>query len=487
MVSTASQVQCRPSALVLIACAVAIAVAVTLVNSIQPAAASAQATGDVVYEGARLITGDGSAAIENGVIVVRSGVIDAVGASGSVTLPPGARRVDLRGKTVMPMLVNVHGHIGYMKGATTGKQHYSRDNVLDHLRRYAYYGVGAFQSLGTDRDGLELHIRDEQRAGTLTDPDLALLFTANQGIVAPTPGSVNGGPFFAVDVVLEANSPDHGRQLVRTVAARKPDIIKLWVDDRNGTKKKLTPDVYRAIIDEAHALGLRTVAHVYYLDDAKDLVRAGIDGLAHMVRAAPGVDTELARMMKARHVFACSTLSIQKGVPDGPGWLDDPALAESVRPEVIAQWKAEIAKATPEAVAQARAGYAMLERSLKLLVDAGARVTLCGDTGLNSQTPGFTEHRELEAMAQAGMPPLEVIRAATQVGAAILGLTDRGTLAPGKRADFVVLDANPLERMANSRRISAVYRAGVAIDRAALRARWTGAPPAAGPGIGQPR
>jgi imidazolonepropionase-like amidohydrolase len=385
------------------------------------------------------------------------------------------------------MLVNVHGHIGYMKGATTGKEHYSRENVLDHLRRSAYYGVGAFQSLGTERDGLELQIRDEQRAGTLSAPDLALLLTANQGFVAPTPGSVNGGPFFAVDVVHEATGPDQARQLVRTVAARTPDIIKLWVDDRNGTKKKLTPDVYRAIIDEAHRLGLRTVAHVYYLEDAKDLVRAGIDGFAHMVRAAPGVDAELARTMKARDVFACSTMSIQKAVQDGAAWLDDPALAESVRPEAIAQWKAEIAKAKPEAVAQARAGYAILERSLNVLVAAGVRVTLCGDTGLLRQTPGFTEHRELEAMAQAGMEPLEVIRAATQVGAAILGLTDRGTLAPGKRADFVVLDANPLERMANSRRISAVYHGGVAVDRAALRARWTGAAPAVGTGIGQPR
>ena len=144
-------------------------------------------------------------------------------------------------------------------------------------------------------------------------------------------------------------------------------------------------------------------------------------------------------------------------------------------------------KATPQAVAQAKAGYAMLERSLMVLVGAGVRVTLCGDTGLNSQTPGFTEHRELEAMAQAGMPPLEVIRAATQVAAGILGLTDRGTLARGKRADFVVLDANPLERMANSRRISAVYHGGIAIDRAALRARWTGAQQAVRAGADQPR
>ena len=188
----------------------------------------------------------------------------------------------------MPMIVNVHGHVGYMKGATTGKEHFSRENVLDHLRRYLYYGVGAIQSLGTDRDGVEMAIRDEQRAGTLKDPGLALLFTAANGIVAPTPGSVNGGPFFATDVVQEAASPDDARRYVQALAARKPDIVKLWVDDRNGTKTKMTPDVYRAIINEAHQQGLRAVAHVYYLEDAKDLVHSGVDGFAHMVRAETG-------------------------------------------------------------------------------------------------------------------------------------------------------------------------------------------------------
>lgn len=435
-----------------------------------PAPPSAAQAGLTAFEGARLIRGDGSAAIDDAVLLVRDGVVTASGSRRDVTVPAGAARVDLTGRTVMPLLVNVHGHIGYMRGATTERGHYSRDNVLDHLRRFTYYGIGAFQELGTDRDDVEIRIRDEQRAGTLNDPALAWLFTAGNGIVAPTPGSTNGGPAFGTDVVHEAATPEQARAAVQALAAKKADIVKLWVDDRNGTKVKLAPPVYEAAIEEAHARGLRAVAHVFYLDDAKNLVRSGVDGLAHMVRAEPGVDDELVALMKARDVFACSTMSIQKPLVDGPAWLDDPALAETVRPEVIAEWKAGIAKAAPEAVTRAKETYARLERSMKRLHDGGAKVVLCGDTGLNSQVPGFTEHRELEAIARAGVPPLEAIRAATATGASVLRLDDRGTLANGKRADFLVLTANPLDDIANSRRIAAVYKAGVAIDREALRA-----------------
>ena len=344
--------------------------------------------------------------------------------------------------------------------------------MVDHLKRYTYYGVGVVQSLGIDRDGVEIAIRDE-RGGTLADPELAVLLSAANGIVVPTPGSVNGGPFFATDVVHEASDADDARAYVRSIAASKPDIVKIWVDDRNGTKSKMPPEIYRAIIDEAHAQGLRVIAHVYYLDDAKDLVRSGVDGLAHMVRAEPGVDDELVQLIKVNDVFACATMSLQKGIVDGPSWLDDPALAESVEPDAIAEWKARFENAPSERVERAKANYARLEESLKKLSDGGVRIVLCANTGFASQAPGFTDHRELEAMARAGMAPLEAICAATQVGAAVVGLDDRGTLVPGKRADFIVLNANPLERMANTRDIASVYRGGGAIDRRALRASWT--------------
>lgn len=427
----------------------------------------------IVFDGPRVIVGDGTAPVETARIVVRDGRIGDIGPRDSIAAPAGATRVDLTGRTVMPMLVNVHGHIGYMKGATTDKANYSRESVLNDLRRFTYYGVGVFQALGTDRADTEIRIRNEQRSGILPDAALATLFTAGTGIVAPTPGSINGGPFFATDVVHESDSAADARAFVRQLAAKKPDMLKIWVDDRNGTKRKLPPDVFTAAIEEAHALGLRAVAHVYYLDDAKLLAKAGVDGFAHMVRAEPGVDAELVTLIRSRSIFQCSTLSIQKSQVDGPGWLDDPALAETVSPDVIATWKGQLTKASADAIARAKTTYSRLERNLRTLHEGGARLVLCGDTGLNSQVPGFTEHRELEAIVRAGVPPLQAIRAATETGAAVLGLKDVGTLQRGKRADFIVLGANPLDDIANTRRIVGVYRGGAAIDRAALRAAWS--------------
>ena len=430
--------------------------------------AAAQDDPPVVFEGARLIPGDGSAPVDDSAFVVRNGRIQELGARTALRAPRGARRVDLRGTSVMPLIIDVHGHIGYMKDGTTGAAQYSRENVLDHLRRYLYYGVGAMQSLGTDRNDVELWIRNEQQAGTLKDPDLALLFTAGQGLVAPTPGQANGGPAFAPDVVHETISPDDGRQFVRALAIKKPDIVKVWVDDRNRTKVKLAPELYRPIIDEAHAQGLRAVAHVYYLDDAKELARAGVDGFAHMVRDRP-LDDEALRLFKARDLFACTTMSVQRG--DGAAWIDDPALAETVQRDVIAKWKSTLSQSGPRPVPP---GYAVLEDSARKLHAAGVRMVLCGDTGFAMQVPGFTEHRELKGLVDAGIPPLEAIRIATHAGAAVLGLADRGSLARGKRADFMVLEGDPIADITNSRRIRAVYRDGRAVDRAAARARWNG-------------
>jgi imidazolonepropionase-like amidohydrolase len=427
----------------------------------------------VVFDGPRVIVGDGSPPIEAARIVVRNGIIEALGARDTVAAPPDATRVDLSGRTAMPMLVNVHGHIGYIKNGTTDKANYSRDNVLEDLRRLAYYGVGVFQALGTDRDGTEMRIRDEQRSGVLTDPALATLFTSGPGIVAPTPGAANGGPYFATDVVFEADNPEAARAYVRQLAPKRPDAIKIWVDDRNATKGKLTPDVFTAAIAEAHAQGLRAVAHVYYLDDAKALARADIDGFAHLVRAEPGADAELVDLVRTRNIFQCSTLSIQKSAVDGPQWLDDRALAETIPASVIAGWKSQAAKASAAAAARARTDYARLERTLRSMYEGGARLVLCGDTGLGTQAAGFTEHRELEAIVKAGVPALQAIRAATATGAAVLGLTDRGTIAVGKRADFIALSANPLDDIVNTRKIVDVYRGGVPINRTALRASWS--------------
>jgi imidazolonepropionase-like amidohydrolase len=419
------------------------------------------------FGGARLIVGDGTGPVEGAGMLVRDGRVVAAGSD--VRPGEGDLRVDLAGKTVMPAIVNPHGHIGYFKGAAAAKENFSRENVLDHLRRLAYYGVGVFQSLGTDRDDVELGIRDEQRAGTLDDPELALLFSAGSGLAAPTPGSVNGGPYFATDVIREVSTPAQARATVRELAAKNPDVIKFWVDDRNGEKRKFGPEVYSAIIDEAHQHGKKAIAHIYELEDAKGVVRAGADGTAHMVRA-PGPDEELLRLLTGNDAFVFTSMSIQKAATEDPAWLDDPYLAQTVDQASRDALRVQLSQ-VPEQVATAmKAGYGILEAGLRACLQAGVRVLLSADTGAFAQFPGFAEHRELEAMVTAGMPALDAITAATLLPARMLGLADRGSLEPGQRADFIVLDANPLDSIVNSRKISAVYLAGRAIDREKLRA-----------------
>jgi imidazolonepropionase-like amidohydrolase len=420
-----------------------------------------------------MIVGDGSDAIDDAILLVKDGHIIAAGRGPALSLPDDVQRVDLAGKTIMPTIVNPHIHAGYLKGAATDAANFSRENVLDHLRRFVYYGVSVVQSLGTDRNDVEITIRDEQGDGSLADPELALLLSASNGIAAPTPGGGNGGAFFAPEAILEASTADEARQRVREILAKNPDVIKFWVDDRNGTKQKFGADVYTAIIDEAHRAGKKAIAHIYELEDAKGVVRAGVDGTAHMVRA-PGPDEELLTLMRDSGAFVFTSMSIQKMMVDGDGWLDDPALAETVDADALQAVRAMLGQATPDIVTMMSDGYAILESGLRQYVDAGVTVLLSGDTGVLSQFPGFAEHRELECMVLAGMSAAEAIKSATLLPAIMLGLSDRGSLDIGKRADFIVLDANPLDDITNTRKIADVYIAGSKIDRAKLKPTFKG-------------
>src|ERR1700722_16573639 len=322
------------------------------------------------FEGARLIVGDGRKPVEGAGILVRDGHIVATGSD--VRPGDGDLRVDLAGKTVMPAIVNPHGHIGYFKGAAAARENFSRENVLDHLRRLAYYGVSVFQSLGTDRDDIELGIREEQGAGPLDDSELALLFSAGNGLVAPTPGSDNGGPYFATDVIREVSTSAQARETVRELAAKNPDVIKFWVDDRNGQKRKFGPEVYSAIIDEAHQHGKKAIAHIYELDDAKGVIRAGADGTAHMVRA-PGPDEELLRLHAGNNAFVFTSMSIQKALAEDSAWLDDPYLAQTVDQASRDAVRAQLSQMRGQAGPAMTAGYGILEAGLRAYLQGGVR------------------------------------------------------------------------------------------------------------------
>jgi imidazolonepropionase-like amidohydrolase len=438
----------------------AVAGVLLLALSLQP---SAQRASAVIFEGARIIVGDGRT-IENGAMLVEGDAITRVDAKGRVTAPSNATRVDLTGKTIMPGIVLAHGHIGYLRGTTFARENYTRDNLIDHLNRYLYYGVVAMMSTGTDPGDLPFEIRNAPHPG-------ALFRTAGSGFALP---GASTGNLAMRGVPYGVTTEEDARRDVRELAARKPDVVKIWVDDRNGAVKKLPPNLYRAIIDESHKLGLRVVVHVYYLADARDLVEAGADGFLHLVRDEE-MDDALVKRMKAKHVFVTPNLSTSEAgtYTNTPAWLDDPLLAESATPAMIGK-VADVYRARAGGAPRTAAttSYQKQQRSMARLAAAGVTIALGDDTGIENTFYGYGEHHELELMVQAGMTPMQVITAATKTPAELLKLDKLGTLARGKSADFVVLDANPLENIGNTKKISKIYQRGQAVDRAALRATF---------------
>ncbi len=419
-------------------------------------AAAGQST---LFEGARLITGDGSAPVENSAFLVENSRITKVGKKGEVKAPSGAKRVDLSGKTVMPAIVDAHTHLGWaiIRTGRIGKETYSKENLTDHLRRSAYYGIAATFNMGTDPDDIAYQLRAHPPAGA------ALLRTAGRGMGRPNAGP---GADYWRPVAYGIRTEEEGRQAVRELAAKKADIVKIWVDDRNGTVEKLTPPLYRAIIDEAHKHGLRVAAHIYYLADAKELLRSGIDGFMHGVRDRE-VDDELIALWKQHpNVFVTPNLP-EHGITEE----DYALMSETVPAAEVQKMREAEAKRSPDAQRRAREFFELQARNLKRLNDAGLRIAFGTDSGT---TVGWDAHQELADMAAAGMRPAQVLQAATKTSAEVMKLDQLGTIAAGKSADFIVLDANPLDDIHNTRRIAKVYIRGKELDRAAMRAEFGG-------------
>jgi len=384
-----------------------------------------------VFEGAGLIVGDGSAVIENSVFIVNGGRFTQVGRAGQVQVPAGARRVDLRGKTVMPAIVDTHTHL-----AT------NREMLIDQLQHKAYYGVGVAMSLGQDNTDVAFQVRAE------TIPNAARFRTAGRGITMPEPGRTDA-PYWI-------STAAEGRKAVQELAAKKVDLVKIWVDDRNGMYKKLTPDLYGPIIEEAHKNGLRVTAHIFTLEDAKGLLRAGIDAFAHGVRDKD-IDDEFVNMMKQRPAVVLVPNLPDRGVATDLGWL-----AESVP---AAELRTLQANATNRPEVQQTFG--IQSRNLAKLNAAGVKIALGTDGNI-----AWAHHLEMEDMVASGMTPAQVIVSATRNAADLLKVADAGIIAANKSADFIVLDANPLDDIKNTRRIADVYLRGAAVDRAAMRKKW---------------
>ena len=387
-----------------------------------------------LYEGARLISGDGGV-VEDAVLVVRDGRFAAVGPRGEVEVPRGATRVDLTGKTVMPTLVNAHVHVATQ-----------REDLVEMLQHMAYYGVGAAVSLGSDPGELALQMRSE------VIPGAARLQSAGRGITRPEPGRG--------EVPFWINTPEEARQAVQELAARQVDIIKIWVDDRNGQYEKLTPELYGAVLEEARAQGMQVTANIFTLEDAKGLLRAGIDVFAHGIRDQD-IDDELVALWQAAGDVVLVPNLPDRAVPTDLDWLSGTMSAGQIR-----LMEDQMTLERPEA----RESFGIQARNLARLHREGARIAF----GTDGSVP-WAVHVELEDMVAAGMPPGDVIVAATRNSAGFMELNDLGVVEAGRSADFIVLDANPLDDITNTRRISDVYLRGEAVDRAGFSARLAAA------------
>ncbi|MCD9028655.1 amidohydrolase family protein [Luteimonas sp. BDR2-5] len=418
------------------------------------------ASGHVLIENARVF--DGERDLGEVTLVLRDGVIERIAEAGASDLPEDAERIDHRGRFIIPGLVNDHAHVGNTAGTEHGDRFYTRDHVVRDLRQFQAYGVTTVVALGMNGEGF-FDIRDEV-AG---DPALgAQLFGAGAGI-----GAVDGAPpaaamGLASDPVARPADADAARAAVRAQADAGVDFIKLWVDDLGGKAPQMRPEIYRAAIDEAHRHDLLVAAHIHDLAPAADLVDSGVDIIAHGVRDAP-VGDDLVAAMQAAGTGYIATLQIDEAnyiYAEQPDWLDTPFLRNALPDAVHAQWADAAwreAKLADPATRGFRDALATNLRNLGTLREAGLPIGFGTDAGaLPHRVPGFAEHRELQLMQQAGYTPKQALTTATRDAARLLGFDDRGLLQPGKRADFVVLSADPLADILNTRGIEEVWQAG---------------------------
>jgi imidazolonepropionase-like amidohydrolase len=428
------------------------------------AAAPAEIT---FFNAAHLIPGDGSATIDEPIFVVNAGKVEQLGKKGDFAAPKGAGRTDLKEQTrapsasVIPALINVSGFPGLSRGQKFGADNYEEASVIDDLKRYEYYGVLTVASGGADAGDIAFRVRDNQRQGKV---DGATYLTPGRGITAKGgyPANILKG------VPMEVVSEDEARKAVQELAGHKVDFIKLFV---NGSPK-LSPPVFKAVIDEAKKNGLRVFADAPALADAKELVAAGVAGFVNSVTDAE-VDDALISSMKANDVFyapALTALEARFVYADSPNWLRRPYMREAYPTKLVAYLSDTVTVnkfKRNQAAAAFRAEYGVAKKNLKKLSDGGVTIALGTGSGLADTYPGFFEHRELELMVESGLSTADAIKAATAGSSKAVGLADVGALATGKNGNFIVTTGNPIENIADTQSAQQVYWKGVRIDQAA--------------------
>lgn len=416
-----------------------------------------------VLKNVTVIDGSGGSPRHNAALVIEGQKIRAV-TDANDAAPVGAAVVDLYGKTIMPEIINTHGHLGLLKGTKLSADNYTEENIERQLLQYQDYGVGAVCVMGTDHDQAYAW-RAESHAGTRPG---ALIYTAGRGFGVP-----GGLPPLAggMTSAYRPTTPEEARKDVQELATHHPDFVKLWVDDFWGQYPKMKPEIYAAIIDEAHKQHLRAAAHLYHEQDAQRLVDLGIDVLAHSVRDAeiPGA---LIAEMKRKHVSYIGTLALDDFAivyEDDPAWLNQPFFRDALEPgsyEMITSPAYKQSVRNNKVTGFERTALPIGLKNLKKVYDAGILVALGTDSGASPvRFFGFAEHTELQLLVQAGLTPLQAITVATKNGAQLLGASDEiGSLSPGHKADFIVLDKDPSADIQNTESIASIWKNGTKVS-----------------------
>ncbi len=392
----------------------------------------------LIFVNSRIIVGNGTI-IQNGMMIVQDGVITEISEYNDAAILKNSTVIDLAGKTIMPGLINAHGHIGDVKALKSGN--YSADNILDQLKLNARYGVTTTLSLGGD--GVEaLKLKEAQDSSNL-----------------------NYSRIYIAGAVVTGSTPEEAIAVVDANASIPTDFIKIRVDDNLGTTDKMSPEIYRAVIDRSHELGLPLAAHLFYLEDAKSLLNSGADFVAHSIRDQ-SVDAEVINLLKSKDVCYCPTLTREVSTfvyESTPDFFNDPFFINEVEQDIMNTLNDPGRQQKVKDNKNAQLYKLALDTAmmnLKQLSDAGVKIAFGTDSGPPARFQGYFEHLELELMVKAGLTPMQAIIAATGQAAECIGLQKIGTLENGKWADFIVLSKNPLENILNTRSIESVWIAG---------------------------